>query len=476
MTFSREQVERGRSYHRPRYLSELADFALGVAVLALLAFTGVGDALLPDWSWWAQALVYPAIVFALLTLVRLPISYWRDYVRERRWGLSTQSLGSWLADVAKAFAVSAVLATVLLFGLVALARWTDAWPLVAAPLAAVFVVFFTFVAPVVLEPIFNKFKPLEDQELAADLRGLSERVGVPVRDVLVADASRRTTKSNAYVSGFGATRRVVLYDTLLEQMNPAELRAVLAHELAHRKHGDVARLSAILVVAAVAARGAALVGVGRRSKRSPQDSARDARGRARDAGGVCGARGGRAPRRIPRRPVRAHRDPRSRRARGGVHGARRRERRRPRPSARRLLPQVHTPDRRGAAGLAPPDGAGRRIGGCMSELFGRSEPRVGDLSNHDAVQLEESLATVIGDAKGVTWYEPGREADLAVARLCLLRRARAGVGASPEAGDDAVRLVLAESDPESVVWLLSRAISYMDEQGFPDLVPGARPE
>jgi hypothetical protein len=112
----------------------------------------------------------------------------------------------------------------------------------------------------------------------------------------------------------------------------------------------------------------------------------------------------------------------------------------------------------------------------MSELFGRSEPRVGDLSHHDAVQLEESLATVIRDAQGVSWYEPGREADPAVARLCLLRRARAGAGASPEAGDDAVRLVLAESDPESVIWLLSRAVSYMDEQGFPDLVPGARTE
>jgi Zn-dependent protease with chaperone function len=251
VTFSREQIERGRSYHRPRYLSELADFVLGVALLSLLAFTGVGDALLPDWSWWAQALVYPTIVLALLTLVRFPISYWRDYAREHRWGLSTQSLGGWLTDVAKAFAVSALLVTILLFGLVALARWTDAWPLVAAPLAAGFVVFFTFVAPVVLEPIFNKFKPLEDQELADDLRGLSERVGVPVRDVLVADASRRTTKSNAYVSGFGATRRVVLYDTLLQQMKPAELRAVLAHELAHRKHGDIVRLSALLVGAAV---------------------------------------------------------------------------------------------------------------------------------------------------------------------------------------------------------------------------------
>jgi STE24 endopeptidase len=251
VTFSREQIERGRSYHRPRYLTELADFALSVGLLALLAFTGVGDAVLPDWSWWSQALVYPTIVLGLLTLVRLPIAHWRDDVREHRWGLSTQSLGGWLADVAKGFAVSALLATILLFGLVGLARWTDAWPLVAAPLAAAFVVFFTFVAPVVLEPIFNRFKPLENDELAADLRALSERAGVPIRDVLVADASRRTTKSNAYVSGFGATRRVVLFDTLLEHAKPTELRAVLAHELAHRKHGDVAMFSAIFVVAAL---------------------------------------------------------------------------------------------------------------------------------------------------------------------------------------------------------------------------------
>jgi hypothetical protein len=113
----------------------------------------------------------------------------------------------------------------------------------------------------------------------------------------------------------------------------------------------------------------------------------------------------------------------------------------------------------------------------MSELFGRSEPRVGDISGHDAAQLEESLEALLAKVQGVSWYdEPGREADLAAARLCLLRRARAGVNAKQEAGDEGVRLVLAEADPEAVVWLLSRAISYMDEQGFPDLVPGARPE
>ena len=110
----------------------------------------------------------------------------------------------------------------------------------------------------------------------------------------------------------------------------------------------------------------------------------------------------------------------------------------------------------------------------MSELFGRSEPRVSDLSKHDAARLEESLVPLLEAAKNVSWYDaPGLEADLAMARLCLLRRARAGASASAAAGDEGVRVLLAETDQESVVWLLSRAVSYMDEQGFPELVPGA---
>jgi hypothetical protein len=110
----------------------------------------------------------------------------------------------------------------------------------------------------------------------------------------------------------------------------------------------------------------------------------------------------------------------------------------------------------------------------VSELFGRSEPKVSDLSRHDAARLEESLVPLMEAAKNVTWYDaPGREADLAMARLCLLRRARAGASASAAAGDEGVRTLLTETDHETVVWLLSRAISYMDEQGFPDVVPGA---
>jgi hypothetical protein len=110
----------------------------------------------------------------------------------------------------------------------------------------------------------------------------------------------------------------------------------------------------------------------------------------------------------------------------------------------------------------------------VSEFFGRGDPRTGDLSKHDAARIEETLTPLIEQAKDVSWYhEPGADVDVATARLCLLRRARAGAAASVEAGDDAVRLVLTEADKDAVVWLLSRAISYMDEQGFPEFVPGA---
>src|SRR5205809_600704 len=110
---------------------------------------------------------------------------------------------------------------------VALARALPGWWAVPAGAAlALAVLFLSFVAPIVLEPLFNRFRPLEDEALAADLRGLSERAGVPVRDVLVADASRRTTKVNAYVSGIGRTRRVVVFDTLLGTDDPLAVEVV----------------------------------------------------------------------------------------------------------------------------------------------------------------------------------------------------------------------------------------------------------
>ena len=114
----------------------------------------------------------------------------------------------------------------------------------------------------------------------------------------------------------------------------------------------------------------------------------------------------------------------------------------------------------------------------MSDYFvGRGNDRVGDFSRFDADRLSDSLEPLIAEAKDVSWYDSvGSTVDVAVARLCLLRRAKAGQLASTNGGDEAVRSVLERADPEAVAWLLTRAISYMDEQGFPDFVPGARIE
>jgi len=254
--FRAEEIERAHAYHRPLYLAGLAGLALDVAALAGIAFTGLGEALfdpLRGLPWWTQTLLLTALVLGITTLLTLPLSCWAGYVRERAWGFSTESARGWAADRAKGFCVGLALGGLALLGLVGLARALPrAWPLAAGAAAAALVVVLGFVAPLVLEPLFNRFAPLQDEELAGSLRRLASDAGLPLEHVLVADASRRTTKQNAYVSGLGRTRRLVLYDTLLERGEPRELRLVLAHELGHRRAGHLVKGTALAAAGAVA--------------------------------------------------------------------------------------------------------------------------------------------------------------------------------------------------------------------------------
>jgi STE24 endopeptidase len=248
--FSPEEVERGRRYHRPRYAALAVSAGLGVAVPAAYAAARV-DLPLP---WGAEAAALSAIVVVSLALAQLPAGFWSGYVHERRWGLSTQGAAGWAVDRAKGTAVGLVLTTAAMLAIVGLARaLPDAWPLAAAAVGAALVLFLSFVAPVVLERLFNRFRPLEEGGLRARLLGLAEQAGAPVRDVLVADASRRTRKLNAYVSGIGASRRVVVFDTLLERAGAEEIAVVVAHELGHRRDGHVVKLTALGMAGAVAA-------------------------------------------------------------------------------------------------------------------------------------------------------------------------------------------------------------------------------
>ena len=242
LDFSHDEIERATRYHRPRYYLLFARAALTVSVVLLLRLVGRD---LDGLGWAGAAVVWAALVVAALDLASLPLDVWSGYVRERSWGFSTETPGAWLADQAKGIAVTVVLAALAWLGLVGLGRaFPSWWVLPAAVAAALVVAFLLFVSPVLLEPIFNTFRPLEDEALTAALLALAETAGAPVREVLVADASRRTNKVNAYVSGLGASRRVVVWDTLLEAVDAAGVALVVAHELGHRRLRHVAKLTA----------------------------------------------------------------------------------------------------------------------------------------------------------------------------------------------------------------------------------------
>ena len=277
--FTEDEVRACVAYAKPRQRWGLAGYGADLAVLAVLALTGPGRAVVRAAAGlagaWAPGRVALATVAVLAVRagVGLPFSV-RAYRQDARAGLATQGLGGFLRDWAKSRGVGLVLTVLPLSALVLGARWQPpGWPLVAAAAATLLVVALAVAGPVLIEPLFNRFSSLEPGPLRARLLALAETMRVPVRDVLVADASRRTTRVNAYVSGLGRTRRVVVYDTLLAAAGSGppdgagdappsgtdEVVLVVAHELAHVRHRDVlwgtvgaAALAAVSVLAAVA--------------------------------------------------------------------------------------------------------------------------------------------------------------------------------------------------------------------------------
>jgi STE24 endopeptidase len=243
--------------------------ALGLAVSAVLGLTPLGARLVTAlgapvrgrwgrvrWIW--QVVAGVLVLGAIGRLILLPLDAYLEVV-EHRYGLSTESWGLWARDVVVSFLIDVGLTALGLLILVALARripgWWWAW---AAGAAAVLVVAGSFLWPVLLEPAFNTFTPMPASQLRTDLLDLARRNGSPVDDVLVADASRRTTSLNAYVSGFGSTRRIVVYDTVLKKLPDDQIESIVAHELGHVSGNDV--LTGTVIGALGAAAGVAALG------------------------------------------------------------------------------------------------------------------------------------------------------------------------------------------------------------------------
>lgn len=236
-----DQVARAEQYAEGSMRIGLASLAVSLIVSVWLGLTPLGARLmkrLPG-PWWVQVLLGATAVLLIGRLATLPFSLIQ---RERRLdvGLTHQALSAYAVDQAKSLALSIVVVSLAVIALIACARRFERhWPAVAGGVLALLVMAGSFVYPVLVEPLFNSFESLPEGSLRTQVLELADAEGVPVDDVLVADASRRTTTLNAYVSGYGGTRRVVLYDNLVDDLPEDQALSVVAHELAHARHDDV---------------------------------------------------------------------------------------------------------------------------------------------------------------------------------------------------------------------------------------------
>jgi STE24 endopeptidase len=250
--FTATEIESAHAFRSTLRTLSLLSLASGLLFIALLGFSSLGPKLierLPG-AGFLQTMLAVVVLSLTITLVRIPFAVAGERIA-RREGLSTNTWSSWLQDLLKSTVLSMVIAALALGLLGLVARWQPrTWWLYAAGGAAALTLALSFIFPLVVEPLFNRFTPMPPSQLRSELLDLAQRDGVAVTEVLVADASRRTTALNAYVSGFGPTRRIVVYDNLLKQAPEAEVRMVVAHELGHAKERDVLVGSGIAAIAA----------------------------------------------------------------------------------------------------------------------------------------------------------------------------------------------------------------------------------
>lgn len=235
--FDPAELARNRDYRRGLWAMAAIGAPLGAATAVAVAMLGgrwrPAVVRVARARPWRAGLLTGAGLATATAVVALPLAATR-YAWGRDFGLVTQPVGSWLADWGKGLGIQVVIGGLLGAGAaVLIARLPRAWWAVLAALVAGLVYAGSLLSPLVIEPLFQRTRPLDDPALEADVLAIARRAGVAADDVKVNDASARTTAANAYVSGLGGSRHIVLYDTLLRDFPPDQVRMVVAHELAH---------------------------------------------------------------------------------------------------------------------------------------------------------------------------------------------------------------------------------------------------
>jgi STE24 endopeptidase len=242
--FSAQDIARSAHYRGLAYVLAFISLGLNLVALGLIGL-GRGSRALASWServtrgrWWLQTLVLAAVVSVLPAIIILPAAV-AAWDHQRSFGLATNQLSSFLSDYAKTVGFSLVAAAIVAFVYVALARKLPrVWPYAVAVAGCALTFLTIFILPIIYEPAFSSFRPV-DAATRARVIAIAAKEGLKVDKVLISLQSIRTTTENAYVSGLGATKRVVLYDTLIARRTPREVDLVVAHEIGHVKHNDI---------------------------------------------------------------------------------------------------------------------------------------------------------------------------------------------------------------------------------------------
>jgi STE24 endopeptidase len=240
-----ERQQKAKEYARLKHRLLAADLFLSAAALVLVLVSGLSvwlrDGVMSVTpNVYAQVALYFGIGVMAYGVLFLPLTYYSGFVLPHRYGLSVQTLSGWVLDLFKGGALSLVLGGIVMeviyFLLANTPQW---WWLIAAVVMLFFSVLLANLAPVLIFPLFFKFKPLEDVELVARLMRLTERARTRVNGVYTMQLSDRTTAANAAFMGLGNTKRIVLGDTLYQNFTPDEIETILAHELGHQVHNDI---------------------------------------------------------------------------------------------------------------------------------------------------------------------------------------------------------------------------------------------
>ena len=188
--------------------------------------------------YWAIAIF---IVFNIILYVAvLPLQYFREFVLAHKFGLSNQSLSAWFIDVLKDRSISIALnSSVMALLYVLILKFPKKWWIIAASILIMFFLLGNFIYPVIIDPIFYNFTALKDESLQKDIRIITDNAGIKVNSILIADASRKTNTVNAYFYGIGSTKRIVIYDNLLDNHSRDEVLSVIAHEVGHWQYRHI---------------------------------------------------------------------------------------------------------------------------------------------------------------------------------------------------------------------------------------------